>query len=502
MVSDGGRSRCRYAFVPEGAAEESRMADVLDDEGTWRCHRTAEDGAEHCLFHRPPAETDDERVAKAFVETVEASTDGTPRENRFVGARFDSFPLAYEAFESADNYPLDLRYAEFAGEVDLEYATLSQPLFLSGATFSGPVSAWEATFEDDVRLDGATFEASVAIDEATFANEVTFAGATFREGGDFSGTTFGGSADFSAVAFEDRASFVAATFDGVASFDDATLTTGDFTDAAFRARGSFEGVRPPDGHDPCRLDFHGSRLDAGTLGHEGDVVYDLSEATVGDVTLGWSDEENPFRAFCFWKTAFDGFSFDRYRDWLAANDWTIHSPGLDPFDNKPTDPGKRIMALESTYRKAKDGAGRVGDKRAASEFFRKEMRCRRRYHAHELSSADCPRRGRLKAGLDWVANLVLGATSGYGERPMRVVATAVGTMAVFTAAFVLRLGPAAFDSPLGFVLLGMESFVTLVLGGSPPVHDMVVQVLAQVEAFLGSFLIALFVFTLTRSLHR
>lgn len=65
----------------------------------------------------------------------------------------------------------------------------------------------------------------------------------------------------------------------------------------------------------------------------------------------------------------------------------------------------------------------------------------------------------------------------------------------------LRSEPLYGDA-IGYLVLSLQSFVTLVLGGAEDVGGPWIRLLARVEGFVGAFLIALFVFTLTRSIHR
>lgn len=59
------------------------------------------------------------------------------------------------------------------------------------------------------------------------------------------------------------------------------------------------------------------------------------------------------------------------------------------------------------------------------------------------------------------------------------------------------------DSPiLGSLLLSGESFVTLVHSPGATIPTTPLRTLAVIEGFLGSFAIALFLFTLTRAVHR
>ena len=194
--------------------------------------------------------------------------------------------------------------------------------------------------------------------------------------------------------------------------------------------------------------------------------------------------------------------------------------------------------LERTYLNAKNGASEVGDEDIAGEFFKREKRYRRRSYWERLcrvtdesgddSVASPTRLGALRARLasvasdvgtarDWFANLAFDWLAKYGESPGRVVIVSGTIIGVFALLFGLLLDqPPYGDQYLGSGLLpgdvalwvqpltlSIESFVTLVLVGpadqrlTPLVH-----LLGQLEGFFGVFLVALFVFTLTRSVRR
>jgi len=54
----------------------------------------------------------------------------------------------------------------------------------------------------------------------------------------------------------------------------------------------------------------------------------------------------------------------------------------------------------------------------------------------------------------------------------------------------------------GYLLLSFQSFITFILGSTPQQSTFALEVASAIEGFLGAFLIALLVFTLTRSIHR
>lgn len=152
--------------------------------------------------------------------------------------------------------------------------------------------------------------------------------------------------------------------------------------------------------------------------------------------------------------------------------------------------------LEATYLRARNGADAVGDATAAGEFYIKEMYYRRKQHRARIGND-----GWLWPTYDWGSNCLLALSSVYGERPGRVMGIASGLIVGFAIVFAGLMRDQPYDQPFGYVILSLESFVTLVLGGAEDVPSGI-RFIAQVEGFLGGFLIALFVFTLTRSLHR
>ncbi|APW96824.1 hypothetical protein CHINAEXTREME_03125 [Halobiforma lacisalsi AJ5] len=156
--------------------------------------------------------------------------------------------------------------------------------------------------------------------------------------------------------------------------------------------------------------------------------------------------------------------------------------------------------LEYTYLLAKNGANVINDNESASRFFVREMLQRRRQYLDLAREADSNRR-RLGHLIDYVENWIIGTTSGYGESPARVIATSAVTIGVFSVLF-YALEPGLYDDPLQFGVLSIGSFVSFIIGGVTDVPDPLISLLSQVQAFIGAFFIALFVFTLTRSIHR
>jgi hypothetical protein len=72
----------------------------------------------------------------------------------------------------------------------------------------------------------------------------------------------------------------------------------------------------------------------------------------------------------------------------------------------------------------------------------------------------------------------------------------------FTAVYAVVLAPPFAGAGLaGYLVLSLQSFVTFLLG-SPATTPLAGEVLTAIEGFLGAFLVALFVFTMTRRIRR
>lgn len=175
--------------------------------------------------------------------------------------------------------------------------------------------------------------------------------------------------------------------------------------------------------------------------------------------------------------------------------------------------------LETTYLRAKNGANQVHDNESASAFFQKEMRQRRYRYRDQMVTELTGWRERLdgdisgmdstghhlkrfgRSAVSWVSNLILEVTSSYGEKPSYVVFSSVAVVLCFGSGYAVAF-PSLYDQFGQYFLLSFGSFVSFILGPTGDVTNSMVGFLTQVEGFIGAFFIALFVFTLTRSIHR
>jgi hypothetical protein len=154
--------------------------------------------------------------------------------------------------------------------------------------------------------------------------------------------------------------------------------------------------------------------------------------------------------------------------------------------------------VEETYMNLKKSADKEGNDFAASRFFEREKRSRLSQYIYDLKSDPISFQG-LSSLNNLVGNLFLWVTSGYGEHPGRVITFSVAIVGIFSLAYIPFWG---HERLLDILILSVSSFVTLVHSGSPTVNDRILMVITQIQGFVGAFMIGLFVFTLTRSVHR
>lgn len=510
-MAEDSSLRCSYVFDPAVWEQETGRSSQLDDDelgddGHWHCDREAQGDSDLCLFHLPPSEKDATTVRDGFLERI---TERGAAAKQFVGARFGPFDLHREVVACADNHEIDLRHAQFEAKQNWQYAIVRQPITFAGATFAARPDFLETTFERSVAFDAARFDATAQFVETTFAASFMAYKTRFSVA-DFHRAQFEDRADFSESRFE-KANFREGTFGGITRFDLTVFEHGSFTGASFENYVYFDGATLPEtfkikqaeidellsledvtlADGCCWVDMAGASIAAGRLylPEDGTLAYDLTNATMGAVSLTDGEpRDSLLDHYRFQNTTFEGFDFGAYRSVLHEAGWRLHEVchvGSLEEQPQPLSTGEK----ETTYLKAKNGANEIGETKAAAEFFRHEMLNRRKQYL-----PDAPGK--------WIANALLDVTAGYGERPSRVVGVSVGTILAFGGVFALLRSEPLYDTPVGYLVLSLQSFITLVLGGAEDVGGPWIRLLAQIEGFVGAFLIALFVFTLTRSIHR
>ena len=396
----------------------------------------------------------------------------------------------------------EFRYATFQDRASFKEMSARRYLEFEAAQFGAPAEFyhlsvggnahfWATRFDDRVSFLTTHFEGYLEFTRggrddhegcAHFGDDVTFRYSTFAKDVEFWCVTFEGDADFRNTTFRGTTEFHNSEFHHGATFDGAIHDEVYFTSVAARTDD---------------IDLTGNELPAGIVSQPSDsyTQYDLSEATIGDVDLEPQDDPSLFRHIKFYRTEFDGFDFPDHRRVLNKN-WNIHEwSGRDDASQTPDE-------LETTYLKAKNGASAVGDTHAASEFFVRERKWQRKSHFDLATSADSLA-GKLDGAYRWTTNWLYNLTCGYGERPFRTVGFGLLIILLFTGVFWATTDLTNRGTALSYLTFSVQTFVALLIGEIEPASKgVLVQFLTAFEAFIGGFVVALFVFSLTKSIQR
>ncbi len=109
-----------------------------------------------------------------------------------------------------------------------------------------------------------------------------------------------------------------------------------------------------------------------------------------------------------------------------------------------------------------------------------------------------------KRSLHYIPSMFINILCGYGEKPYRIILSSLGTILLFaflyyllgavenstTPTYVLRVGDYIYYSTVTFTTVGYGDFI--------PKSSTTFRLMAAAEAFLGTFLTGLFIFTLAR----
>ncbi|WP_439028493.1 pentapeptide repeat-containing protein [Haloarchaeobius sp. DT45] len=452
---------------------------LFNDPSTWECPYEDAEG-DYCLFHMDPDERDkagisDQDVMDKFSEIVSNPN----MENNFTGSKFGEFTPSETTLDHLKEDGVNFFLSEFHGPVDVSGAIIwgmsmvyctffdsveFSELELTGHTIfrfseihgefgikrcdvTGYIDLLGVSFDNSVRVSGE-FENHVTLKESTFNGPVRLRGATFR-----------GNLSMEDVHFEDHLDMVWLTCEGGLNIVPRS-TSGD-----------------------VKVNLGASNVSGGNL-HiptPDSVHYNLNLAEIGRVRITSGEEVvNTLEHFLFRMTTFNNFDFQLHRSLFIEADWNLHETSLRSSDFRPimgtatmTEDGLvednsldklPFLGLESTYLKAKSGANLVGDQKAASKFFFKEMYFRRFEHVSNFLSSNGLGE-RLSYLLYWVVNLCFEVFAGYGEKPHRVLLTYGITILVIV-----------------------------------PLFDSMIP--KGVSGVIHSFFVALFVFSLTRSVER
>jgi len=402
------------------------------------CGRPTHKESKHCIFHASAEEKTEEEFKKALKEYIQ--------EIKEEGKDYD-----FEGFIFVGN----INFKE-----EFKVNTFKNAGFIK-ATFRGSADFSGANFKGDAGFSGANFRGSADFSGATFKDSAGFIKATFRGSADFSGATFKDSAGFIKVTFRGETSFLDATFKGDGDFIDTSFMSEDnFWNTTFEGDVSFAMAKLPPGGN---LSFK--------VKHKGNLYF------IGTFL------ENIYLELNLEKEVFIDFTNARFRNTQIERE--VINGHILQEQNKDFSEAKEIyLLLKNNFH----GIGRYNDE---SWAFKKEKDMERKSHCH------------LKSSHKWLWSCFLNGIFGYGEQPGKVIVSAILVILLFASLFTIfgisNVG-IEFNTSNNFLdcmYFSTITFTTLGYGDFRPLEGWG-RILAGSEAFIGAFMMALFVYTFAR----
>jgi uncharacterized protein YjbI with pentapeptide repeats len=543
----------REAQVDAGEFESAVLSEIDARDATVGTANFDRASVTDAAFDRATVEDGSFQHATLEMADFDEATFGT---GDFYHATFDEADFRWAAFGTARFYGATFSGGYFNGtsydeavfeRVEAERLYLPDVQF-TDATFADAVVSMKLVVRDSVFV-GTDFAGADV--ERLDATETAFVGSSFVDA-DVADLQLDGATLASprfADSTIDRLRAADVTCLGTVQLHDSTVGTVDLQPTAVG----------PDGTAVVSLSE--TAVEDGTFGQpdDGAAVYDLERATLGTVRFEGTGTGSVLDRVAFYRTRFAGFDFrdDDDLDLEGANyrlheldstlrgglrtalaypaalddavgaladgaDSSADEPAtatelaaeqasdraLEPdasatFERLSTATEGRIEAAagEVTYLRAKNGANDIADNTAASEFFMSQMAYRRRCQSRRVRDSGASLRERGRALARWGMNAFLFVTTGYGERASYTLAASAVLIAAYAGLY-LAIAPDLFGSVGQYAQLSLGSFIAFFLGGVGEISNPTVSLLAQSEAFLGGFFVALYVFALTRSVSR
>ena len=474
------------------------------------CGRPTHKESKYCIFHASA----EEKTAEEFKEALKEYIKKIKKEDKdynferfiFIGDINFKARLNIKIFKNAN-----FMEAIFKGNVNF-----------GSLTFKGNANFMTTTFERIANFGYTTFEGYVFFGTATFKDHPLFVHTIFKGHTDFMSTTFKGIADFLSTIFEGNVDFGSTTFKGDAFFKHITFK-GDtnfrhtrFEGTAFFMSATFEGIA--DFVDTTfdrdaifkvkaikkNLNFvnivfnQGKTLEINTLGIEDEVIVSFKKAFSEKIYLD---------LFLGEKTLIY-FTTERIIQNMIINRKQIENHVFQEKRKEFRESKEVYLLLKNKFRIM----GRYEDESWALKK-EKDMERKSNYHFKSLHK--------------WLWSCFLNAIYGYGEKPWNVILSAGILIFIFALLFnligignpeMIELKGTAIHQTSGNIVdlaskgllknnvtrnfpdslyFSLITFTTLGYGDFRPLEG-VGRILAGSEAFIGAFMMALFVYTFAR----
>jgi len=477
-----------------------------------KCNRPTHKESKYCIFHASAEEKTEEEFKEALKEYVnkikEKNRDYDFKKFIFVGDINFKEELNIKIFKNADFMEaifkgnVDFGSITFKGNAnfmtttferiaDFGYTTFEGYAFFGTAIFKGHPFFVHTIFKGHTDFMSTTFEGIADFPSTTFEGNVDFGSTTFEGDAFFKHITFKGDTNFRYTRFEGTVFFMSATFEGIADFVDTTFDR----DAIFRVKAIKKNL------NFVNIVFsQGKTLEINTLDIEDEVIISFKKAFSEKIYLD---------LFLGGKTLIY-FTTERIIQNMIINRKQIENHVFQEKRKKFKESKEVYLLLKNKFRIM----GRYEDE---SWALKKEKDMERKSNCH------------LKTLHKWLWSCFLNAIYGYGEKPKRVFISAIVIILIYAFIFMnygiisdsqlsnlpkynmlkeLSMGILYGDLLIKFKAIPWEqvknclyfstvTFTTLGLGDFRPVESWG-RIFVGSEAFIGAFMMALFVYTFVR----
>src|SRR5665648_636086 len=367
----------------------------------------------------------------------------------FTEATFSRFAYFTEATFNRVAYFTE---ATFKGGADFIEATFEEVAHLQEATFKGGANFIEATFKELAYFKEATFEEVAYFIEATFKVLAYFKGATFSGVANLSETTFKGQADFTEATFEEVAYFIKATFRG---------------DAVFKLKYLIKGI------NLLKLKvFSGKKISINVMNGKGKISFKRAYL------------ENIYLDIELVECVLIDFTDTLFRNTKVEKD-KIKNHILQEKE-------KKFSKAKEIYLLLKNNFHSIGQYEDESWAYKKEKDMERKSNCH------------FNTLHKWLWSCFLNGIFGYGIQPSKVIMSAILIITLFSFLFmnpgisnIVGIEEITSNNFFDCLYFSTITFTTLGYGDFRPLEGLG-RFLAGSEAFIGAFMMALFVYTFAR----
>ena len=398
------------------------------------CGRPTHRESKYCIFHAGAQEKTEEE----FKIALKKYTEEIKEEDK-------DYDFSGFIFIGNINFKDDLNITIFKNANFMD-ATFKGEVYFVGIIVKGNMST---IFKGNTNFIDATFEGNVYFSGAgtIFKGDAAFINATFEEKVDFESVTFKEGADFMYATFEGDLYFDNAIFKRYLSFLGATLPPG--KNLELRVKNEVKKKRIISGS----ISFQHAFLENNYLSLDLDegVLIDFTDALLRNTKIEKSQIENHILQ-----------------------------------ENK-----KEFSEAQEVFLLLKNNFHSIGRYNDESWAYKKEKDMERKSYYH------------LKSSHKWLWSCFLNGIFGYSEQPGKVIVSAILVILLFASFFMISgisnvgIEFNTSNSFLDCLYFSTVTFTTLGYGDFRPLEGWG-RILAGSEAFIGAFMMALFVYTFAR----